>query len=41
MTQFRYLETGLNPAAYNMGLDEAVLESVASGAERPTLRLYA
>lgn len=41
MTQFRYLETGLNPAAYNMGLDEAVLESVSSGAERPTLRLYA
>ena len=41
MTQFRYLETGFNRAAYNMGLDEAVLESVAAGAARPTLRLYA
>lgn len=41
MSGFRYLETGLNDATYNMGLDEAVLESVASGASRPTLRLYA
>ena len=41
MTGFRYLETGENPAAFNMGLDEAVLESVSSGAEPPTLRLYA
>lgn len=41
MTGFRFLETGANPAAFNMGLDEAVLESVASGAEPPTLRLYA
>jgi len=41
MTEFRYIETGSNPAAFNMGLDEAILESVASGAEPPTLRLYA
>jgi len=41
VSAFRYLETGANPAAFNMGLDEAVLESVSSGAEPPTLRLYA
>lgn len=41
MSEFRYLETGANPASFNMGLDEAVLESVASGAAAPTLRLYA
>lgn len=41
MKSFRYLETGANPAAFNMGLDEAILESVSSGAEPPTLRLYA
>ncbi len=41
MAEFRFLETGANPAAFNMGLDEAILESVASRAELPTLRLYA
>ena len=41
MAEFRYLETGENPPAFNMGLDEAILESVASGAQPPTLRLYA
>lgn len=38
---FRYLETGYGTAAFNMGLDEAVLHSVASGQSAPTLRLYA
>jgi len=41
MDAFRYLETGEHAAAFNMGLDEAILESVATGAEPPTLRLYA
>lgn len=40
MHKFRYLETGSNPAAFNMGLDEALLDSVAAGGT-PTLRLYA
>lgn len=38
---FRYLETGYGTAAFNMGLDEAVLQSVAAGKAAPTLRLYA
>lgn len=38
---FRYLETGFGTAAFNMGLDEAVLQSVAAGKAAPTLRLYA
>jgi lipoate-protein ligase A len=38
---FRYLETGYGTAAFNMGLDEAVLHSVATGVAAPTLRLYA
>ncbi len=38
---FRFLETGAASAAFNMGLDEAILESVASGEQAPTLRLYA
>lgn len=37
----RILETGARSAAFNMGLDEAVLESVSAGAVPPTLRLYA
>jgi len=41
MGTFRYLETGAHQAFFNMGLDEAILESVASGAQPPTLRLYA
>jgi len=40
VNQWRYLETGANDAFFNMGLDEAILESVASGSEPPTLRLY-
>ncbi|MBN1519552.1 MAG: lipoate--protein ligase family protein [Spirochaetales bacterium] len=39
--QLRYLETGARPAAFNMGLDEAVLDEVAAGRSQPTLRLYA
>ncbi len=37
---FRLLETGVHPGAFNMGLDEAILASVAEGREPPTLRLY-
>jgi len=38
--EFRLLKTGSADAAFNMGLDEAILESVAAGAQEPTLRLY-
>lgn len=38
--QFRVLETGKNTAFFNMGLDEAVIESVAAGSSIPTLRFY-
>lgn len=38
---FRLLDTYAEKASYNMGLDEAILESVSSGRELPTLRLYA
>jgi lipoate-protein ligase A len=37
--QLRLLETGFRGCYYNMGLDEALLESVADGAP-PALRLY-
>ncbi len=37
---FRLLETGFNPAIFNMGLDEALLRSVAQGESHPTLRFY-
>jgi lipoate-protein ligase A len=37
---FRILETGFNTAFFNMGLDEAILDSVASGDSLPTLRFY-
>ena len=36
----RILRTGFENAYFNMGLDEAVLDSVASGASLPTLRFY-
>ena len=36
----RILFTGLNSAFFNMGLDEAILESVAAGSCPPTLRFY-
>jgi lipoate-protein ligase A len=38
---FRLLETGENSAFFNMGLDEAILESVSTGESLPTLRFYA
>jgi len=38
--EFRLLETGLRRAAFNMGLDEALLRSVAEGVSLPTLRFY-
>lgn len=37
---FRILQTGCNTAYFNMGLDEAILESVADSSAIPTLRLY-
>ena len=38
--ELRLLEMGVNDAYFNMGLDEAILESVSKGLELPTLRLY-
>lgn len=38
--KFRFLQTGLRSAAYNMALDEAVLARLAEGTRCPTLRLY-
>jgi lipoate-protein ligase A len=38
--EFRLLETGFHRAAFNMGLDEALLRSVAEGRSLPTLRFY-
>ncbi len=38
--EFRLLETGFHTAAFNMGLDEALLGSVAEGKSLPTLRFY-
>ena len=38
--QFRLLRTGEHTAYYNMGLDQAILESVARGEMPPTLRFY-
>ena len=38
--KFRLLETGMSTAFMNMGLDEAILESVSSGFSPPTLRFY-
>lgn len=37
---FRILKTGFENAYFNMGLDEAILDSVAAGEALPTLRLY-
>ena len=36
----RVLKTGSHTAFFNMGLDEAVIESVAEGSSLPTLRFY-
>ncbi len=38
--EFRLLNTGAGSAAMNMAIDEAVLEHVALGAVKPTLRFY-
>ncbi|MBL8968283.1 MAG: lipoate--protein ligase family protein [Spirochaetaceae bacterium] len=38
--KLRFLETGAGTGAFNMGLDEALLESVAAGRSAPVLRLY-
>ncbi len=38
---FRLLATGEGTAAFNMALDEAILEAVSAGQAAPTLRLYA
>lgn len=38
--RFRLLRTGFNNAWFNMGLDEAILGSVAEGKSLPALRLY-
>jgi len=37
---FRLLKTGDHPAAWNMGLDQAILEAVAADSAAPTLRFY-
>ncbi|GHU65300.1 octanoyltransferase LipM [Spirochaetia bacterium] len=37
---WRLLQTGCHNAYYNMGLDEALLESVSQGSSPPVLRLY-
>jgi lipoate-protein ligase A len=39
--RLRLLDTGASPAAFNMALDEAVLEGVAMGTSPPSLRTYA
>ena len=36
----RLLTTGFNSAYWNMSVDEAILEMVASNAVEPTLRFY-
>lgn len=38
--KLRFLDTGPNRAAFNMGLDEALLEAVAEGRSAPLLRFY-
>ena len=37
---FRLLKTGFHSAVFNMGLDEAILDSVSQGLCLPTLRFY-
>lgn len=39
--RFRFIETGYASAAFNMGLDEGILNAVAEGRSEPTLRFYA
>ncbi len=38
--EWRYINSGALPGAMNMALDEALLQSVATGASPPILRLY-
>ncbi len=38
--EFRLLRSGEHDAFYNMGLDQAILESVSRGTAAPTLRFY-
>jgi len=40
MTSWRFIESGLCDAAYNMALDEAIAAAVRNGDSPPTLRLY-
>lgn len=40
MERWRLIVDGAGSAAWNMAVDEAILESVASGEQPPTLRLY-
>ncbi len=38
--KLRFLDTGANPGALNMGIDEAILRAVADGSSPPTARVY-
>lgn len=38
--KWRFLNTGFNNAAYNMAVDEAIMQFVAEGISPPTLRFY-
>jgi lipoate---protein ligase len=38
--KLRFIDSGAAPGALNMGMDEAVLDSVSTGEAPPTLRLY-
>lgn len=40
MNTFRLLQTGYNTAAFNMALDEVLINRIASGQSAPTLRFY-
>ncbi len=40
MVEWRLIESGKNPASWNMAVDSAVVESVSKGKSLPTLRLY-
>ncbi|MBU1357096.1 MAG: lipoate--protein ligase family protein [Candidatus Edwardsbacteria bacterium] len=39
-TSWRFLNTGLGDGAYNMALDQALVESVGSGASLPVIRFF-
>lgn len=40
MTKFRLLQTGYNTAAFNMALDEVLIDRIARGQSAPALRFY-